>query len=79
MAPAKLSDAEVEEARRIIAVQAATAPADGNIGPEGAWGRAAGVVTHGNRAHDRITHQGYGLLERTRQARDAQGRRLHSP
>jgi hypothetical protein len=53
--PKPLTDAEVEEARRVIAVQAATAPPDGDLSPAGSWARAAYVVGVGGRkAHDYI-------------------------
>lgn len=38
-----------EEAQRIIAAQAASRPANGNIGPGGAWERAASVQHVGKR------------------------------
>lgn len=53
--PRKMDEAEIVEARRIMAIQASTRPADGNIGPEGAWARAEHVQTvGGRRAHDTI-------------------------
>lgn len=41
------SDAQREEARRIIAAQAATAPKDGNLSPEAALRRASPCGTDG--------------------------------
>jgi hypothetical protein len=49
--PRLATDAEVEEARRRIAAQASTVPADGDIGPGGAWERAKGVVGVDGRSH----------------------------
>lgn len=38
-----MTDAEQEEARRIVAAQASTSPADGDLSPEGSLRRAEGV------------------------------------
>lgn len=55
MADRRMTDAELEEARRIIANQRSTMPEDGDIGPGGAWKRAEHVQTvGGRRVHDSL-------------------------
>ena len=65
--PPLKTDEEIAEARRIIAVQLSTRPANGNIGPTGSLERAAGVtVIGGGRAVERLKIKGYGLNPRYR-------------
>lgn len=39
----RLTDKQVEEARKVIAAQASTAPEDGDLSPQGALKRASGL------------------------------------
>jgi hypothetical protein len=61
-----LTDKQVEEARRVIANQASTIPADGDIGPTGAVKRVGQLIDVTGRPREIPHAGGLGLTKQAR-------------
>ena len=61
-----LTDKQVEEARRVIANQASTIPADGDIGPSGAVKRVGQLIGPDGRPREIPHASGLGMTKQAR-------------